>query len=105
MEDSGELFERAVDVALERGYVKSGEMVVISAGLPLGIQGTTNILKVEIAGHVLINAKGSGQSPVSAPVCVCKSAKEAEKKFNDGDILVATPTTTCFRLSSGPPAL
>lgn len=62
MEDSGELFERAGDVALERGYVKSGEMVVISAGLPLGIQGTTNILKVEIAGHVLINAKGSGQS-------------------------------------------
>ncbi len=92
MEDSGELFERAVDVALERGYVKSGEMVVISAGLPLGIQGTTNILKVEIAGHVLINAKGSGQSPVSAPVCVCKSAKEAEKKFNDGDILVISNT-------------
>ncbi|HIV02868.1 MAG TPA: pyruvate kinase, partial [Candidatus Aphodoplasma excrementigallinarum] len=92
MEDSGELFERAVDIALEQGYVKSGEMVVISAGLPLGIQGTTNILKVEIAGHVLIRAKGSGQKPLSAPVCVCKSAKEAAKKFNDGDILVIHDT-------------
>lgn len=93
MEDSGELFERAVDVALEKGYVKSGEMVVISAGLPLGIQGTTNILKVEIAGHILIRAKGSGQRPVSAPVCVCKTAKEAAKKFNNGDILVIHDTS------------
>lgn len=93
MEDSDELFESAVDKAVETGIVKNGEMVVITAGLPLGIQGATNIVKVNIVGHILITAKGITQTGVSSAVCVCKSPEDAFRHFSDGDILVIHDTT------------
>ena len=46
-----DLFEQAVEKALETGIVKDGDLTVITAGVPVGIRGTTNILKVHLAGH------------------------------------------------------
>ena len=92
MEDSDALFESAVEKAVESGIVSNGEMVVITAGLPLGVEGTTNILKVAIVGHILLKAKGITHKSASAPVCVCENAAEAMQKFNDGDILVIRDT-------------
>lgn len=43
--NSDELFEHAVEVALETGIIKKGDIVVITAGIPLGQSGTTNMLK------------------------------------------------------------
>ena len=37
-----DLFEHVVSVAEERGLVKAGDIAVITAGIPLGISGTTN---------------------------------------------------------------
>ena len=42
-----ELFQRAVEAACRADYTKPGDRVVITAGLPLGVEGTTNLLKVE----------------------------------------------------------
>ena len=42
-----ELFRHAVDAACCAGYTEPGDLVVITAGLPLGVEGTTNLLKVE----------------------------------------------------------
>ena len=42
------LFEHALEQALKTGLVKHGDLVTITAGLPLGISGTTNILKVSV---------------------------------------------------------
>lgn len=44
--NTDELFEHAVDVAKETGMIKKGDIVVITAGIPLGQSGTTNMLKV-----------------------------------------------------------
>ncbi len=41
------LFRHAVEAAVKAGYTESGDLVVITAGVPLGISGTTNLLKVE----------------------------------------------------------
>ncbi len=43
--NTDELFEHAVEVALETGIIKKGDVVVITAGIPLGQSGTTNMLK------------------------------------------------------------
>lgn len=43
--NSDELFEHAVEVALGTGIIKKGDIVVITAGIPLGQSGTTNMLK------------------------------------------------------------
>ncbi|MDE5884303.1 MAG: pyruvate kinase [Oscillospiraceae bacterium] len=41
------LFAKAVAAAKEHGHVKEGDLVVITAGVPLGISGMTNLMKVE----------------------------------------------------------
>ena len=45
--NSDELLQHAVDSAKKAGYIHTGDMVVITAGLPLGISGTTNLMKVD----------------------------------------------------------
>jgi pyruvate kinase len=45
--NSDELFQHAVSKAKENNYIKDDDVVVITAGIPLGKSGTTNMLKVE----------------------------------------------------------
>ena len=45
-EDAEEMFEDAVLVSKEAGYVKTGDIVVITAGIPLGVAGRTNMIRV-----------------------------------------------------------
>jgi pyruvate kinase len=47
-EDVLELFDYAVDVAEEKGFVQKGNIVVITSGVPIGRSGTTNMIKVHI---------------------------------------------------------
>jgi pyruvate kinase len=88
-----EMFDMGIEKALESGLVKNGELAVITAGVPVGISGTTNILKVHIIGKVLVQGTGVGETSVTGELCVALSAKEASEKFVDGHILV-TPYTT-----------
>lgn len=40
------LFEHAVDASLDTGIISKGDLVVLTAGVPLSISGTTNLIKV-----------------------------------------------------------
>lgn len=90
--DTDGLFECAVEAALQAGLVESGDLVAITAGVPLGISGTTNLLKVHIVGDVLVTGTGVNQLSVCANLCVAQSAEEALLKFKPGDILVLPGT-------------
>jgi pyruvate kinase len=48
--DTFELFDHAIQAVEDAGYLMDGELAVLTAGVPLGISGTTNIIKVQIAG-------------------------------------------------------
>lgn len=91
-EDADELFEHAVDVAEKAGLISMGDITVITAGVPLGVSGTTNILKVHVAGHVLVTGKGINDKSISANVCVCRDEEELKKNFKAGDIIVVKQT-------------
>ena len=45
-ETAEDLFEEAVRVAKKAGYIKSGDTVVLTAGVPLGVTGSTNMIRV-----------------------------------------------------------
>lgn len=45
--NTDDLIAHAIKVSLKNGYVKKGDLVVVTAGVPLGVSGTTNLLKVE----------------------------------------------------------
>lgn len=83
-----EMFDNGVEKALESGLVKNGDLAVITAGMPAGISGTTNTLKVHIVGKVLVQGVGIGAACATGELCVAQNAKEAMEKFTDGNILV-----------------
>ena len=92
-ESTDELFEMGVEKALESGLVKHGDLTVITAGVPVGISGTTNLLKVHIVGKVLVRGTGIGTGVMTGELCVANTYEDAEKSFSDGDILVLPYTT------------
>lgn len=47
--DTEELFTNSIKAAQQRGYIKKDEIAVITAGVPLGVSGTTNIIRVMTA--------------------------------------------------------
>jgi len=87
-----EMFDMGIEKALESGFVKNGDLAVITAGVPAGISGTTNTLKVHIVGKVLVQGTGIGDASATGELCVALTPKEALEKFNDGNILVAPYT-------------
>lgn len=93
MEDLDDLFESSANEVLNLGYISSGDLVVITTGVPLGVAGTTNLLKVHVAGDVLVHGKGIGDQIVSGKVCVARSEEEALRQFSSGDILVINKTS------------
>lgn len=88
-----EMFNMGVEKAQESGFAQNGDIVVITAGVPIGISGTTNILKVHIVGKVLVRGQGTGSGSVTGQLCVARTPKEAEELFEDGNILVAPDTS------------
>ena len=93
-ETTDDLFVNAVKSAVDTGVVKNGDLVIITAGVPVGVSGTTNMLKVAIVGDVLVTGTGNGVlAECCGNLCVCKDEDEALKNFNDGDILVIPFTT------------
>ncbi len=91
-----ELFEHAVDVSEEHGLVEDGDLVVITAGVPLGISGTTNMMKVHVVGNILVTGTGIGTESICAPLCVCESEEQARKTMKQGDILVIPHTSNAI---------
>lgn len=87
-----EMIDIAVAHTLQAGYIQSGDLVVITAGVPVGIPGTTNLLKVHIVGDVLAKGTGIGARSVTGPMRVVGSAHDALSKVQPGDILVTTST-------------
>jgi pyruvate kinase len=92
-DNTDELFDHVVDVARKENLVKNGDLVVITAGVPLGISGTTNLLKVQLVGDVLVSGMGATKGSICGNLCVCANEEEAEKSFKDGDILVIPQTS------------
>ena len=91
--NTDDLFEHAVDAAVQNGLVHDGELVVLTAGVPLGISGTTNLMKVHVVGHLLSRGLGLHGGKVVAPLCVIRNLEKDAKNFNTGDVIVCHQTT------------
>ncbi|MBQ2152748.1 MAG: pyruvate kinase, partial [Clostridia bacterium] len=90
------LFEHVVKVAESKGLVKSGDLTVITTGVPLGISGTTNLLKVHLVGNVLVTGESVIEESICGRLCVCKNEDDALRNYTDGDILVIPKTTNAL---------
>ncbi|MGO1469664.1 MAG: pyruvate kinase [Tissierella sp.] len=87
-----EVVSNSVEAAIEGGYVKEGDLIVITAGVPVGLSGTTNLIKVHTIGKVLVTGTGIGSKSVVGKARVYNNGEDFSKKFKEGDILVANST-------------
>lgn len=83
-----DLFYESINILKNIKFVKEGELVILTAGMPLGKAGSTNIMMVKTVGKLLCKGMGIGKHKISARACVAKNAKELEENFTDGDIIV-----------------
>jgi len=88
MNSTDELIEKSVAISLHTGYVKKGDLVVIAAGIPVSMAGSTNMMKVHVVGDILVQGRGAGTRQGYGRVKVVNDAREAEKLVEKDDILV-----------------
>ena len=88
VQTTDEILELAVDEALKHNYVDHGDVVVITAGVPVGEAGTTNLMKVHVIGDLLARGQGVGKASVVGKAVVAKNAAEAAAYETEGCILV-----------------
>ncbi len=87
-----DVIELSIQSAVDKGYVKEGDLVVITAGIPVGTSGSTNLIKVHTIGKVLLKGMGIGKDSTLGRVCIANSGEELMKKFKDGDVIVSKDT-------------
>lgn len=92
-DNTDELFEHAIERAENERYVKQGEITVITAGVPLGVAGTTNLIKVHVVGRILVKGRGVNNRKVTASLCVGKDETDIIDNFKEGDIVVLPETS------------
>ncbi len=93
MEDSTDtVLDNSVREAMKHGFVREGDLVILTAGLPVGISGTTNLIKVHTVARELLRGTGIGDESVTGRACLGNTAEELEGKFTPGDIIVARYT-------------
>ncbi|MGE5370902.1 MAG: pyruvate kinase [Solirubrobacterales bacterium] len=90
-----EMFEESVDAALRQGMIKEGDLVVITAGVPSGVPGTTNLIKVHVVAEIILQGTGIGRRSCTGKIRKVKDPGSVEH-FEHGDILVAYSTDREF---------
>lgn len=90
--NTDKIFEISVQKAKEHGYITDGDLVVITAGVPVGISGATNLMKVHLVGEVLIKGTGLVKDFIRGRACIGSTVEELEGKFREGDIIISTST-------------
>ena len=93
-----ELIEMSTALAKENGYLHNGELTVVTAGVPVGVSGTTNMIKIHMVGNCLATGVGVGRGKTdlvsaSGKACVCRTLEEVKAKFRPGMVLVVPSTS------------
>jgi pyruvate kinase len=92
-ENTDDMIDFSVEAAKEVGLVEDGDIVVVTAGIPAGVSGTTNIMKVHLVGSCLITGVGVGKEMAKGHLCICRNLTEIASKFKQGDVLVIPQTS------------
>lgn len=91
-ENENEAIDYAIFSSLRKGYIDEGDLLVVTAGIPMGIPGTTNMMHLLTAGRIIIRGLPYLRKEAFGRICRAESAQEAISKIRQGDILVVIGT-------------
>lgn len=92
VETTDDIVNVSVQSILEKGYLKEGDLIVITAGVPVGEAGSTNLIKVHTIGKPVLKGMGIGSRAVTATARLAVDIKDLENTFKSGDIIVGIGT-------------
>lgn len=70
------LLNNAVATAVETERVQNGDLIIITAGVPTGEKGTTNMMKIHLVGDEIAKGQGVGRGSVVGTAVVADSASD-----------------------------
>ncbi|SDY45588.1 pyruvate kinase [Tindallia californiensis] len=89
LESTDDIIDTSIAKALECNLIERGDLVVITAGVPVGIAGTTNLIKAHIVGEVIVNGTGIGSESYTGTVKILTEDPSSWEKLKEGDVLVS----------------
>lgn len=92
-EGTDAMIYEAINAALQTEQVKCGDLVVVTAGVPAGVPGTTNLLKVHVVGEILAKGQGIGTGSKTGKVRLVRTAEEAIQKIESKEDILVTYST------------
>lgn len=87
-----EMLQHAMEAAQDAKFVSNGDTVIITAGIPVGETGMTNMMKIHVVGDVIAQGQGIGRKTAAGKVVIAKTGEEAVSKVTPGSILVTNST-------------
>jgi pyruvate kinase len=84
------ILQESVEQSVRHQYVGHGDVVIITAGVPVGEAGSTNLMKIHVIGDLLARGQGIGKKVAYGRTVVAKNAQEALANDTEGAILVTT---------------
>jgi pyruvate kinase len=94
--DTDAVINDAVETAKQAGYVKEGDVVVVTGGSPTSGGGTTNLMKVHLIERVLARGLGLGDRKVIGSVRRLASPVPSDVAIEHDEIIVAPATDRSF---------
>ena len=91
-ETTDDVIDNSIQKALEENLVKGGDRVIITAGVPVGLAGSTNLIKVETISEIISKGTVMGEKSITGRAVVVKSEDDLINNFKDGDIIVINNT-------------
>ena len=82
------LLNNAVATAVETGRVSNGDLIIITAGVPTGEKGTTNMMKIHLVGDDIAKGQGVGRGSVVGHAIVADSASDLEGKDLSDKVII-----------------
>lgn len=97
MSDINVAAREAVTTCVNKGILPEGELVVITAGVPVGRPGSTNVVEVLTTGTILLSGTPLSHKNATGKVCIARTPEEAIEKATPGCILVVRQLNEGYR--------
>ncbi len=86
--DTDDTLDTSVKATLAAGFIKEGDLVVMTAGVPTAVTGTTNLIRVHTVATVLTKGDGVGNRSAYGKVVFITDPITQRDKFKPGNVLV-----------------
>ena len=97
MSDINVAAREAINTCVNMKLLKEGELVVITAGVPVGRPGSTNVVEVLTTGTILLSGTPLSHKNAVGKVCIARTPQEAAEKVTPGCILVVRQLNEEYR--------